>query len=190
MTYEKFSEFWKNIFIPTISEIDIDNIYKLKANAFDKIYMHYQRQRKYIHDNYMMDADANIDRHKIAACLMCSIEKIQPLKLPLKFQLQLLKSNGKLTKFQSYANEYLAFYSAVSILDNFYLYDESKNKFYKNRKKIVIPNTFNDNNDYVFDFCLDLYFANQRKMLNLLAYANIFFLLEYNFDSNEFSNKM
>ena len=190
MTYEKYNEFWKNIFLPTMSEIDTDKVCKLKSNAFDKIYMQYQNQRKYIHDNYMEDADSYIDRHKIAACLMCSIERIQPLKIPLKFQLQLLKSKEKLTKIQSYANEYLAFYSAISILDNFYEYDQSKNILHTRRKKIDIPKTFNDNNDYVFDFCLDLYFANQKKMLNVLAYANVFFLLEYNFNSDDFQEKL
>lgn len=185
MTFEKFNEIWENIFKPTMAEIDTEHICRLKLNAINKVYVEYQTQRKNIHENCMENYEGYIDRHKVAACLMCAIEKIQPVFIPFSIKFKLLKENKKLSRQLSYINEYLAFYSAISILDAFYDDDEKQGKVDRNRKRIIIPNTFNNDYGYVFDFCLDLYFGKQRNMLNILTYANILFLLEYEFNPKE-----
>ncbi len=87
----------------------------------------------------------------------------------LAFKKNILKKN-------IYANETLAFYSGLSILENFKDYDINGHNSTA-RVSIKIPKTYNESN-YLLNTYIDLYFGKREKQINVLSFANIFFLLE------------
>ena len=179
MKKEKFNEIYNNAIIKLKNELDPDNITKLKFSSYNKLFSKYQFSREYIKKYYMENPNENIDRHKIAACMMYSIIDIYPCYVPLSEKIKMLCSKKRFSLEIAYINEYIAIYTALSILDNFYEQDKKEGKLDARRHKIYIPETFSDDYGYIFNMCVDLRFAKMRNKMNILTYSNILFLLEY-----------
>ena len=145
--------------------------------------------------NYMVLDTFNIDRHKIAACMMKAILIVKPLYIPYYARFKLLFS-GKNVYFDSilkhklkfdakdinspkkdylFLNEYLSLGVAISILDSYIRTDNKPDRFVHS---IVLPNPFPEpDEDYLLDVCIGLHYT-QPKTINPIAYANAFFLWE------------
>lgn len=158
------------------------------------LFFHYKRLRKKIIDLYMADDTVNIDRHKIAACVMKSVLLVKPLYIPLKSKIkfifskkeylfEIIKPNDSrkcsIDKIKNeekryiYLNEYLALSIAIHILEC-YIKANDKN-FHHN---IVAPAPFPEPDvDYWLDVCVGLGYSNIRRC-STITYANVFFLLE------------
>lgn len=115
-----------------------------------------------------MSEESNpIDRHKKAACLLCSILKAKPIKINRRIpnlDLQLLL-----------ANEFVAFYSAINIIE---LY---KRDYGFDEYSIIYPDTYiKDQEDglYINNVCKALYYTKHFGIDDIFSYANILFLLE------------
>lgn len=173
-TYDRI---WNNIVLPIYENISdgAPNMFLAERNK-KKIFRKYIKIRDKIKKKYMEDSDLNIDRHKIASIMMTAIEEVYPIKVYKKYILQLWKKKEELNERYVYANETLAFFTALSIIESYKEYGID-GKVEMKRKTIVLPETFNES-DYAMNTCIDLYFAKRNKCINILTFSNVFFLLE------------
>lgn len=187
MTREKFDEIWGSIIEPIFGEMESqrdighEGIY-IRASARKKVYSEYQKQKTFLKLNYMQNPKTHLDRHKIAACMLYAIVKVQPVVIKKKTIWEKFICKNKLKPEYSLLNEYLGFYTALSIVESFSEYQFEKDKkanvtLQSQRKRITLPRTTNDE-DYVYNTCLDLYFSKKKNKVNILTLANVFFLLE------------
>lgn len=177
MEKETYDRIWDNIVQPIYKNISSDapNM-SLPEKSKKSIFRRYIKIRDKIKKKYMEDSDMNIDRHKIASIMMTAIEEVYPIKIHKKYILQLWKKNKELDQRYVYANETLAFFTALSIIESYKEYGID-GKVEMKRKTIVLPETFNGS-DYAVNTCIDLYFAKRSKCINILTFSNVFFLLE------------
>lgn len=187
---EEYNKIWDLIIQESINEHKNDFGLKTKINLKNRIGKQFNQQRDKFIKSFMVTEVCNIDRHKIAACIVKSILIVKPFYIPLKTKLkliftnrelyQLLDINPKLIKKSCinnliyYINEYFALSIALSIIDSYISADDEK----KIKHKIIIPDPFSDKDpDYLLDFCIDLHY-NNIKRINIVTLANIFFLWE------------
>lgn len=189
MKKDKFDELWNNIVLPIYDDANVDGILYLKRNAKKDVYKQYQKEKTYVKRNYMLSGDTHLDRHKIASCMLYAIMKVYPVQLSMKAIWKMHKQKGKFSKEYELLNEYLALYTAFSIIESFRQYGISHNDedypakgFVRNR--INMPDTSNGQ-DYLYNTCLDLYFSKQRRKINVLTFSNVFFLLELHQQNSE-----
>lgn len=141
-------------------------------NCKNKIFHFYQKKRDYIRSNYMTkEYNVALDRHKVASCMLFAILKAKPFKV---------KRNIRLDERLLLANEYLAFYVALNIIEN---YRMSVNKMKENKCQILFPETYQEktgSTDFLTNICRNLYFLSVYNIdkYDVLAYSNILFLLE------------
>lgn len=140
------------------------------------IYYNYQQKRDYIKYNYMSKKNlVALDRHKVAACMVYAILKASPVKVNMWLP--------NLPEKIIMANEYLAFYSALSIIEMYKL-DEFNDKGFNYDYKIIVPKTYhedeNPENTYESNLCKAWYYIriDDIEKFDTLGCANIFFLLE------------
>ncbi len=182
MKRDKFDELWNNIVLPIYDEMNEYDILFLKRNAKQKIYREYQRKKSFVKENYMLCGNTHLDRHKIAACIVYAIVKVSPIKVSLRIKWEKYRLKRYFSREYELLNEYLALYTAFSIIESFRLYgeshkeDEYPTKGFK-RNQINLPKTSNGQ-DYLYNTCLDLYFSKQKNNINVLTFSNVFFLLE------------
>lgn len=118
---------------------------------------------------YMSGDMKPMDRHKIAANFMCSILKARVIRvnrLIPNLPIELLM-----------ANEYLAFYVAVSIVEN-YKRDLTGNEDYI---LDLFPETYIENegfDSYIQNTCKALFYIKRYEIKDIFAYANLLFWLE------------
>ncbi len=157
MTAEKFDEIWFSIIEPISKNIckDVD-FFSIRKNAKKNVFRHYINIKETVKKHYMSNKQQNIDRHKIAACLMKAILEVYPLRLSIMHVIKLWHSKKHLEEKYIYANETLAFYSGLSILENFKDYDINGHNSTA-RVSIKIPKTYNESN-YLLNTYIDLYF--------------------------------
>lgn len=191
MKKEKFDEIYNNIIFEIKKDIDVNGVARFKPASDKRIFNQYQKERYKLKRYYMKNPNENIDRHKIASCIMYSIMKVYPIYIPIKTKILYLLKGNKFSQDLSYINEYIAVYTALSVLDNFYQQDQKDGKLDPCRHKIYIPNTFSDDYGFLFNMCIDLRFGKQNNKINLLTFSDIFFLLEYQhpFNNNQSNNK-
>lgn len=185
MKKEKFDEIYQNTILKLKNELDPEGITYLKPLAYERLFSNYQFSREKLKKYYMENSNGNIDRHKVAACMMSSIVEIYPYYVPFTQKLKMFFAKGRFPLEIAYINEYIAIYTALSILDNFYEQDKREGKLDSRRHKIFIPDTFSDDYGYIFNMCIDLRFAKMKNKLNILTYSNILFLLEYQHPFNK-----
>lgn len=186
MEKETYDRIWDNIVIPiydNISNNDPNMSFNKKSKK--RIFERYIKIRDKVKKKYMEDSDSNIDRHKIASAMMAAIEDVYPIKISKKYIFQLWKDKKELDERYVYANETLAFFTALSIIENYKEYGID-GKIEMKRKTIVLPETFNES-DYAMNTCIDLYFSKRSKNINILTFSNVFFLLEKMSVLNEIS---
>lgn len=178
MTNEKFEDIWNNIILGLYNEITPQDDLYIKARSKKKIFKKYQKQKTYLKLNYMENPNTHLDRHKIAACMLYAIVKVHPIRIK---RISIWKNylNGKkFTPEYLMLNEYLGLYTAFSIVESFRAYEQSEeNEVGFKRKGIVQPITTNGE-DYIYNTCLDLYLSRKKNKINVLTFANVFFLLE------------
>lgn len=174
-----------NDFYDTVIKKCIDRIIEnAESNECDykesrckrSIYKHYQIKRDYIKDKYMQKtAEAALDRHKVAACMMYAILKVRPIKVN--------RYIWRLPEKILLANEYLAFYVALNIIE-MYKKDELKEKLNSKDVKyeIIAPKTYHEGKDSTFESntCRALYYIRLRgiERFDIFAYSSILFMLE------------
>lgn len=174
MTRNDFDFFAQNVILNFCDEIkQIDNK-KFNGNAISinkkkipLIYLYYESFRKDIRKLYMTNESKPMDRHKIASNMMFSIIKSKIIKvnrlipnLPLELLL---------------ANEYVAFYCAINIIEMY-------NKYYGFQDySIILPTTYIEHEgctSYVENTCKALYYTKHYKIDTILLFANTLFMLE------------
>lgn len=175
MKKETFDSIWDYIVIPIFENIsDNSNILSLKNK--DKVFKKYLSLKEEIKKLYMEKDCLTIDRHKIAAAMMKAIVEVSPIKNSWKYILKCWRMKKAIEYRYLYSNEYLGFFTALSILENFKSFGINGNQNLE-RRSIKIPDTFNET-DYVKNTCMDLYFSKKNNQINILTFSNVFFLLE------------
>ena len=177
MEKETYDRIWNNIIFPIYENIcDNGNNISFNERTKNKIFRRYKKIRDKVKRKYMEDSEANIDRHKIASVMMVAIEEVYPIKISKKYIFKMWKSRQELDRRYIYANETLAFFTALSIIENYKDYGID-GKIEMARNSIVLPETFNES-DYAMNTCIDLYYGKRSKNINILTFSNVFFLLE------------
>ena len=141
--------------------------------SLNNIYVHYEKKRVEVRKRYMQDSAKLVDRHKIAACMMYAILKAHV------FKVERLISN--VPEKLLLANEYLAFYVAINIVEMF----KRAEKEYEFHEDYVLffPIAYHINENYeqgtfVYNTCKSLSFIKNIKYFDVIAYSTIFFQLE------------
>ena len=190
-TADEFDRIWNETVLPLIKTYS--EKYKLAHHRVDSIErrlrFHFYQQRDIFLTSFMREDVYDIDRHKIASCLMKSILRVRPLYIPLIVKLKFTLSKKSLPELLNipsahwtpsihnkiyYANEYLALSVAINIIDAYIMADDDK----EFKHHIIVPDPFPDqDNDYLLDVCIDLN-AHSLRAINIVTFANIYFLLE------------
>lgn len=147
-----------------------------KKNINKKIFSYYQRKRDFIKYNYMSGkTPVALDRHKVAACMVYAILKANPLEINMWIP--------NLPEKIVLANEYLAFYVALNIIEMYEL-NYLKEKGIEKNCQIIVPKTYheddNPQNTYESNLCKTWYYIkiDNIEKFDTLGYANVFFLLQ------------
>lgn len=176
MKLEDYDDFCKKVIFPYIEEIMLyaeDNnckdCIKVNSRSLKKIYVYYQRKRDEIKNHYMSPPAKALDRHKVAACMLYAILKSKVFRI------------NKLRKTLPYqilmANEYLAVYIAVNIIEQYKGDELGYNLAYK----IVFPLTYHEDDEessaFLDNLCKSLYYIKPNQ-INIFAYSTVFFFME------------
>lgn len=192
MKIEDYNSFYEKVISGYIKELlDYDSDYgwhvlTLNEKSRGKIYKYYERKRIEIRNGYMIDPQKPIDRHKTAASMMYAILKAKVFKIE--------KTKGPLPAPLKLANEYLAFYTAMNIIEQYKRTDEgTEGQKSTPDYKLIIPHTAyesqkNDEtgdveNSFITSICLTLANIKSINYFDVFSYATIMFLLEKNTDN-------
>lgn len=189
MTKEKFNEIWDHIVL--VHSEQLKNLYGdfvIPKRTKRRVYKKYQKTKTFVKTNYMENPKKYLDRHKIAASMMYAIVSVSPVRITGREKWRKFLKNEKFSSECTLLNEYLGFYTAISIIESFREYHAIKEKKLEQLQRIQFPGT-NKEGDYVYNTCLDLYLSKKKNKISVLAYANIFFLLEVGNFSTESKNK-
>lgn len=180
MTKECFQNLCSSIIVPYIKELlELDknsgcSCLKYKEKRINKIYRVYEKKRQIIRRYFMNLESKPMDRHKIGSVLIYSILKSHIFKIT-----KLTKQKLPYTLLM--ANEYLAVYVALSVVES-YRIDDNDGWDNENYIKfcLEIPLTFHDEspNAYIDNLCKALFYLRNTNEFDIFAYANILFLLE------------
>ena len=185
MKFEDYNDFYTKVIKKYIDELkDYDSKYhalEQDAKAEVRIYRFYEKKRIEVRTEYMMDASKPIDRHKTAACMMYAILRAKVFKINYRIP--------NLPEPLRIANEYLAFYVALNIVDQYKRQDDLKNRDIKDSNyRLILPETMyeaslnsesgQNRHSLVSSMCLTLANIRNIKYYDLFAYSTIFFLLE------------
>lgn len=170
ITKNKFEDLYNKVILEYVK--DLKNIQKelnIKClNYSDKkgrrIYDYYEKKRLYIRRYFMNLESKPMDRHKIGAVMIYAILKSRPFYV--------IKTIPKLPNQLLMANEYLAFYVALNIVELYRMDDESSNG-----NDLILPNTYHGDM-YIENVCKALYYVKNPNYFDVFAYADILFLLE------------
>lgn len=184
---DEFDIIWDKVVCRLTVELSKDyNLkYKNLNNCRRRARKLYRKYKDIFIKSYMYWNTDKIDKHKSAACYMKSLLVIKPIYIPFleRIKIGLVPSKSKydfnVIETLLLINEYLAFSVGVTIVDCYIArnYEEDKSK-HPLEHCICIPTPFHDGEDeYIKDVCLDLYYTPTR-LINIVTYANIFFLLE------------
>lgn len=176
MKLEDYDDFCKKVILLYVEEIMLfaeDNNCKdcIKFNpcSLKKVFAYYQSKRDEIKNHYMSLPAKALDRHKVAACMLYAILKskvfrINKIKKTLPYQILM-------------ANEYLAVYIAINIIEQYKVDELGNNLTYK----LVFPLTYHENDEkcsaFLDNLCKGLYYIKPDR-INIFAYSTIFFLME------------
>lgn len=189
MKFEDYTEFYREVIEKYINELSaFDKSYHAltkNEKAYKKIYYFYEKKRMEIRMDYMLDSSKPIDRHKTAASMMYAILRAKVFKINYRIQ--------NLPEPLRIANEYLAFYVAINIVELYKRRDDLQNKGINDSKYLLsIPDTkyegvFNlytkqAGASFISSICLTLANIKKLKYFDLFSYATILFLLENNTD--------
>lgn len=146
----------------------------LQTYKLNLIYIFYEMKRKEIRRLYMSQEKKPMDRHKIASNIMCAI-----LKSKIVYVNRLIPN---LPNKIIMANEYIAFYTAINILELYKIESGFDNY------KIIFPETYIEEekeDSYIENVCKALYYTKNLGIGEIFSYANILFLLEKNTENEK-----
>lgn len=196
MKYEDYENFYKIVIKGYIDELlEFDSQCKaltLNKKACKAIYNYYEKKRIEIRTVYMADSSKPIDRHKTAACMMYAILKAKVFTVN-KF-IPCLPEPIRL------ANEYLAFYVAINIIEQYKRTDVVNGERENGNYQLIIPSTFYESqanqmtgeveNSFISSICLTLANIKNLNFFDVFSYSTIMFLLEKNTDNIICQNKV
>lgn len=181
MTIKDYDDFYEEVIVKCIKDIcdyhslrypDIPAL-QLKENRKKEIFQFYQKKRDFIKYNYMAKTNlVALDRHKVASCMVFAILKACPFKIN--------RFISDLPEEILLANEYLAFFVALNIIEMYKLDDLKVEEGFQ----IIIPQTYHEKEDsantYESNLCKAWYYIriDDIEKFDVFAYANIFFLLQ------------
>lgn len=195
MKSQDYSTFFKEVIKKCMNGIESEikkefsglECFRKNKNNYEKaIFRNYQKKRDYIKYNYMSKKNPiALDRHKVASCMVYAILKANPFKINMWIP--------NLPEKVVLANEYLAFFVALNIME-MYKNDEISDLNHQridngldelNEKyQIIVPKTYhevnNPENTYESNLCKAWYYIkiDNIEKFDVLAYANVFFLLQ------------
>lgn len=146
---------------------------KFSEKKLNNIYVYYEQKRVEVKKYYMQDANKILDRHKIASCMLYAILKSRVFKI-----------NRLIPNIPTrllLANEYLAFYVAINIVEMFKR-TEKEYPFYENYL-LIFPKTYHihpdfKENTFLFNTCSGLSSIKNLKYFDIIAYSTILFQIE------------
>lgn len=188
MIYEDYKKFYDIVikeYIHEICDYDGEEFKCLSINpkACKKIYKNYEKKR--IETRSKMSEESNpIDRHKTAACMMYAILKTRVFKIDYRVP--------DLPYVIRLANEYLAFFVALNIIEQYKRTDQRR-EHEKEDYQIIIPETKYEvqkdvvsdvtNSNFIISMCLTLANIKNIECFDTFSYATILFLMEVNTDN-------
>jgi len=188
MKYEDYENFYNIVIKGYIDELlEFDS--KCNALTFNNkspkaIYNYYEKKRIEVRTIYMADSSKPIDRHKTSACMIYAILKSKVFKVN--------KFIPGLPEPIRLANEYLAFYVAINIIEQYKRTDVVGGERVNNNYQLIIPTTFYESqansmtgeveNSFISSVCLTLANIKNLKFFDVFSYSTIMFLLEKNTD--------
>ena len=196
MKYEDYGNFYNIVikgYIDELLKFDSEkcNALLLKEDAYKNIYHYYEKKRIEIRSVYMSDASKPIDRHKTAACMMYAILRSKVFKIN--------KSIPCLPEPIRLANEYLAFYVAINIIEQYKRSDMKDGRVINDNYQLIIPTTIYESqanemtgeveNAFISSVCLTLANIKNLRYFDVFAYSTIMFLLENNTDTIYYKDK-
>lgn len=187
ITKNKFEDLCHEVICEYINDLNnIQNELNIKCLNFSRkrvkrIYDYYEKKRLYIRRYFMNLESKPLDRHKIGAVMMYAILKSRPFHVS--------KTVRALPSQLLMANEYLAFYVALNIVELYKMDDTRSNKDKTIGYHLILPDTYHAD-EYVENVCKALYYVKNPDNFDIFAYANILFLLEKYSDKTYLSNKL
>lgn len=178
MKVEDFEDFCSKVIDNYIEElIEYQKPYKciIKSNlAKNNIFKFYQRKRNEIKNNYMEKPAQNekaLDRHKVASCMMYAVLKSRVLKVN--------RFVPHLPNRLLMANEYLAVYVGLNIIEQYRIDDGKKEP----ENKLIFPITYHETpseeSDFIDNLCKGLYYLRRKiDEMDIFAYSTILFFVE------------
>lgn len=181
MTKEKFIDIYKNVLLKYVSDIEnIEKNFKKNCIKFNsrkamKVYDFYEKKRRYVRRYFMEKENQLIDRHKIGAIFIYAVLKSKPFSVN--------KLISDLPDPLLMANEYLAIYMGLSIVESYRKYSSATtaNQVSEN---LILPSTYHGGTpqdcgeEYINNICKALYYIKNPNYFDIFAYADILFLLE------------
>ncbi len=180
MTKKCFQDLCSTIIVPYIKDLlEVDKksgciCLKFVEKRLNKIYKIYEKKRQIVRRYFMNLETDPMDRHKIGSVLIYSILKSHVIKVT-----KLTKQ--RLPHVLLMANEYLAVYVALSVIESYRIDDsDDSDEVDPIGCCLDIPLTFHDKdpNAYIDNLCTALYYLKNNKEFDIFSYANILFLLE------------
>lgn len=180
MKVEDFEDFCSKVidnYIEELLEYQNDHNYKCikkSKRARNNIFKFYQRKRNEIKNNYMEKPSQNekaLDRHKVASCMMYAILKSKVLRVN--------RFVPNLPNKLLMANEYLAIYVGLNIIEQYRIDDGKK----ENTNKLIFPMTYHETDseesDFINNLCKGLYYLRRKiDTMDIFAYSTILFFVE------------
>lgn len=174
MKIEDCKEYYNTVIIKYYQELKkVDDkdfggkVLDFKEWRINLFYYYYESFRKDIRKRYMSTESSPMDRHKIAANILCSLLKAKVInvnRLIPNLPIELLL-----------ANEYLSFYCALNIIELYKM--DSIHKEYS----LILPETYIEGEgktSYIENVCKALYYLKKINLNDIFSYANILFWLE------------
>lgn len=189
MKYEDYKDFYNIVikgYIDELLKFDSScNALSFNENAYKTIYHYYEKKRIEIRSIYMADPAKPIDRHKTASCMMYAILRAKVFNIN--------KFIPGLPEPIRLANEYLAFYVAINIIEQYKRTDKIDDEKVNSNYQLIIPDTFYESqsnqmtgevhNSFISSVCLTLANIKNIKYFDIFSYSTIMFLLEKNTDN-------
>lgn len=161
--------------------MEIDQSIVMYTDSEQLFHQNFDYYYNFIVDKFMKLPDEHLDRHKIAAIIICSILKSNVLGIACGSECNQTIDDIFL------ANEKLAFNIALSymhqkLIEEFKL---GKIPFEGVYNEYIFPRPLSCDREYTEVICRDLYFAKKYFELDPLSIANfLFFLEEYSFEAS------
>lgn len=176
MKLNDYCDFCEKVIIPYITQIldfakqaGCQKCIKFNKRSIKRIYVNYQRKRDEIKSNYMEPPAKALDRHKVASCMLYAVLKSHVFRIN--------KIKKELPLYVLMANEYLAVYIAINIVEQYKRDELGADSNYK----LVFPITYHENDkensSYLNNLCKGLYYINPKN-INIFAYSTILFFME------------